>query len=187
MKNQYLFIYKFTYLYQIFKELDWDLNFEIKDIVNEKNLSNEIKDFKNYLVITKKEIPNIKNQFVLDKLRIKISNLIEKLNIDFLKHQFNEQSHVVIGNYNINLNSREMLLNNTKLKLTEKEVDTIIYISKMNKPINITELQTNVWGYQSDIETHTVETHIYRLRKKISKFFEDENFIISEKNGYTIK
>jgi DNA-binding response OmpR family regulator len=187
MNNQYLFIYQFTHLYQILKELDQDLNFKIKDVSKEKNLNNEIKDLKNYLVITKKEISNIKKQFVLDKLPIKIFKLIEKLNIDFLKHQFNDQSQITIGNYNINLNSREMRSKNTKLKLTEKEVNTILYISKMNKPISIEELQTNVWGYQSDIETHTVETHIYRLRNKISKSFEDTNFIISKKNGYEIK
>ena len=76
---------------------------------------------------------------------------------------------------------------NAKLKLTEKEVNTIIYLSKKNKPISINELQTNVWDYHSDIETHTVETHIYRLRKKISKNFLDDNFIINKNNGYQIK
>ena len=80
-----------------------------------------------------------------------------------------------------------MLINNTKLKLTEKEINTITYLSKSNKPVNIDELQEKVWSYQSDIETHTVETHIYRLRKKILNTFNDNNFIISEKNGYQIK
>jgi DNA-binding response OmpR family regulator len=80
-----------------------------------------------------------------------------------------------------------MLSKDRKLKLTEKEVNTIIYLSQVNKPTSIEELQMNVWGYQSDIETHTVETHIYRLRKKILKNFNDENFILSKKNGYQIK
>jgi len=92
-----------------------------------------------------------------------------------------------VNNYNINLNSREMLKNNTKLKLTEKEINTINYLSKLNKPVSIDELQTKVWSYQSDIETHTVETHIYRLRKKILNTFNDKEFIISKKNGYQIK
>ena len=92
-----------------------------------------------------------------------------------------------VNNYSINLNSREMLINDTKLKLTEKEINTIIYLSKSNKPVNIDELQANVWSYQSDIETHTVETHIYRLRKKILNTFNDKEFIISKKNGYQIK
>ena len=80
-----------------------------------------------------------------------------------------------------------MLKNNIKLKLTEKEINTITYLSKSEKPVSIQELQEKVWSYQSDIETHTVETHIYRLRKKILNTFNDKDFIISEKNGYQIK
>ena len=79
-----------------------------------------------------------------------------------------------------------MLLNKTRLKLTEKEINTIIYLSRSDKPVSIDELQDKVWSYQSDIETHTVETHIYRLRKKISNTFDDNDFVISEKNGYQI-
>ena len=111
----------------------------------------------------------------------------ENLNIKFLKQQFAEQSKVIINNYIIDINAREMSLKNIKLKLTEKEVNTIIYLSTKNKPISINELQTKVWDYHSDIETHTVETHIYRLRKKISKSFLDDNFIISKNDGYQIK
>ena len=71
--------------------------------------------------------------------------------------------------------------------MTEKEINTISYLSKSDKPVNINELQEKVWSYQSDIETHTVETHIYRLRKKISNTFSDNEFIVSKKNGYQIK
>ena len=80
-----------------------------------------------------------------------------------------------------------MQSNNIKLKLTEKEINTITYLSIQNKPISINELQEKVWSYQSDMETHTVETHIYRLRKKISNSFNDNEFIVSKKNGYQIK
>ena len=80
-----------------------------------------------------------------------------------------------------------MIMNNKNLKLTEKEINTITYLSNSNEPVSINELQKKVWSYQSDIETHTVETHIYRLRKKILNTFDDNNFIISEKNGYKIK
>ena len=79
-----------------------------------------------------------------------------------------------------------MTLNNLKLKLTEKEVNIIMYLSKIEKPTTVVELESEVWGYQPDIETHTVETHIYRLRKKILKTFSDKNFINSKKNGYQI-
>jgi len=92
-----------------------------------------------------------------------------------------------VKNYVIDLNSREISAKNTKLKLTEKEINTIIFLSKSNEPVSIDELQEKVWSYQSDIETHTVETHIYRLRKKILNTFNDNEFIISKKNGYQIK
>ena len=72
------------------------------------------------------------------------------------------------------------------MKLTEKEVQTIIYLLKASKPVSSLELQNDVWGYQSDLETHTVETHIYRLRKKFQNFFNDNKFIISDKDGYKI-
>ena len=104
-----------------------------------------------------------------------------------LKHQFNNQSKVNVGSYVIDLNSREIVLNDVKLKLTEKEINTIIYLSKSNNSVSVEELQEKVWSYQSDIETHTVETHVYRLRKKILSTFNDNSFIVSKKNGYHIE
>jgi len=184
---QNLIIYKFISLYHILEELDLDLNFRISFIDNENSLNNEVKKYNNYLIISNKKYPDINNQFILDNSPINIFKLIEKINIQFLKLQFNSQSSVKVKDYTIDLNSREMLINNTKLKLTEKEINTIIYLSKSSQPVSINELQKKVWSYQSDMETHTVETHIYRLRKKISNIFKDEEFIISKKNGYQIK
>ena len=187
MTNQILIIYKFIELYHIFEELSLDLNFTITFVENEKSLNKKVENLNNYLIISNKKNLNIGNQFVLDNTPINIFKLVEKINIEFLKIQFNSQSEVKVNNYIINLNSREMFANNIKLKLTEKEINTITYLSKSNKPVSVDELQEEVWSYQSDIETHTVETHIYRLRKKISKTFNDNEFIISKKNGYQIK
>ena len=187
MNNQNLIVYRFNLLYLILKELEKDINFRIIEISDEKSLINEINNLNNYLIITKKQILKLNNQFILSQLPIKIFKIIEKLNIEFLKQKFVEQSQVIINDYTIDINAREMFSKNIKLKLTEKEVNTIIYLSKVNKPISVDELQTKVWDYHSDIETHTVETHIYRLRKKISKNFLDDNFIISKNNGYQIK
>jgi hypothetical protein len=184
---QNLIIYKFISLYHILEELDLDLNFKISFIDNENSLNHELNNPNNYLIISNEHHPDINNQIVLENLPINILKLIEKINIQFLKLQFNSQSSIKVNNYTINLNSREMLINNTKLKLTEKEINTIIYLSKSNKPVSINELQKKVWSYQSDMETHTVETHIYRLRKKILSTFNDEEFIVSKKNGYQIK
>ena len=187
VSTQNLIIYKFVELYHILDELSLDLNLQITFIDTESSLKEKVKNLNSYLIISNKKYSDISNQYVLDNLPINIFKLIEKINIEFLKIQFNSQSEIKVNNYTIDLNSREMLIKSTKLKLTEKEIKTIVYLSKSNKPVSIDELQEKVWSYQSDIETHTVETHIYRLRKKISKTFKDNEFIISEKNGYQIK
>ena len=184
---QNLIIYKFTSLYHILEELSLDLNFNISFVDDVNSLNNKLKNHNNYLIISNKKYLDISNQFVIENTPINIFKLVEKINIEFLKLQFNSQSHVKVKNYIIDLNSREMSVNSTKIKLTEKEINTIIYLSKSNKPVSIDKLQEKVWSYQSDIETHTVETHIYRLRKKILNIFNDKEFIISEKNGYQIK
>ncbi len=187
MSVQNLIIYKFTSLYHIFEELGLELNFKISFVDSEDSLNFKIKNLNNYLIISNQKYSDINNQFILDNTPINIFKLVEKINIEFLKLQFNNQSEIKVNNYTIDLNSRTMLKNETKLKLTEKEINSITYLSKSNKPVSIEELQEKVWSYQSDIETHTVETHIYRLRKKISNTFDDNEFIISEKNGYQIK
>ncbi len=182
-----LIIYKFISLYHILDELSSDLNLNVTLADNENSLKDKLKKLSNYLVISNKLYSNIENQFILDNTPINIFKLVEKINIEFLKIKFNSQSDVKVKNYNIDLNSREMQKNNTKLRLTEKEINTISYLSKSKKAVSIEELQEVVWSYQSDIETHTVETHIYRLRKKILETFNDGEFIISKKNGYQIK
>ncbi len=187
VNTQNLIVYKFTSLYHILEELGLDFNFNISHIETESSLNDKVKHLNNYLIISDKKHANIFNQLVLDNVPISILKLVEKINIEFLKLQFNSQSEVKIGAYSIDLNSREIFLNKDKLKLTEKEINTITYLSKSNKPVSIDELQEKVWSYQTDIETHTVETHIYRLRKKILKTFNDNKFIVSKKNGYQIK
>ncbi len=187
MITQNLIIYKFTSLYNILEELSLDLNFNITFADNEKSLKNKIKDLNSYLILSNKEYLHISNQLILENTPINIFKLVEKINIEFLKLQFSSQSHVKVKNYKIDLNSREIEINNKKLKLTEKEINIIIFLSKSNKPVSTDELERKVWSYQFDIETHTVETHIYRLRKKILNTFDDNEFIISNKNGYQIK
>jgi len=187
VSTQNLIIYKFISLYHILEELGLDLKFKTIFVDSEKSLKDKVKNLSNYLIISNKKYLDLENQFIIENTPIKIFKLVEKINIEFLRLQFNSQSQVKIKNYTIDLNSREIIINSTKLKLTEKEINTIIYISKSNKPVCINELQEKVWSYQSDIETHTVETHIYRLRKKIFNTFKDNQFIISTKNGYQIK
>jgi len=187
MSGQNLIIYKFNGLYQILEELSLDLNFKITFVDSESSLNDQVKNLDSYLIVVDKRNPKIGSQFVLDSVPINIFKLVEKINIEFLKLQFNSQSEIKVNNYTIDLNSREILKENTKLKLTEKEINTITYLSKSSKAVSINELQKKVWSYQFDIETHTVETHIYRLRKKFLNTFNDNEFIVSKKDGYQIK
>jgi len=148
---QDLIIYKNKSLYHILEEIGFDLNFKINFIDNNNSLNNEIKVLDNYLILSNKKYLNSSNFIVLNNLPINIFKLIEKINIEFLKLQFSNQSEVKLNDYTINLNSREMIAFNTKLKLTEKEINTIIYLSKCSKPGDTDELQKKVWSYKTDI------------------------------------
>jgi hypothetical protein len=183
---QNVIIYKFNILFEILNEISHDIGIEVMEAHNENNLKNIIQNSSHYLIVTQQNISNLDNQLQLINVPIKISKLIEMINIKLLKNQFSNQSKVKIKNYILNLNSREISNNNILMKLTEKEINTIIYLSKTNKSVSINELEKNVWQYEADMETHTVETHIYRLRKKIYDKFKDKDFIVSKKKGYEI-
>ena len=185
MNNQNVIFYQFNSFYKIMRELEVDLNLNIFQVLNDDELKEKTKDLDNYVVISNIK-QNFSNQLIIENYPINIFKFIEKLNLFFLKNKFNEQSKIIIKNYLLDLNSREIKLDSKNLKLTEKEVQTILYLSKAKKPSNINELQNKVWGYHSKLETHTVETHIYRLRKKFLNTFNDHNFIISYKHGYQI-
>ena len=184
MNNQKLIIYEFDELYKILIEINNDVNLIIK-----KASKNDILDFisqPNTLILTQKKISSLDNQIIFDGFPVPILKLLEKINTQFLKINFNKTSDIMIGSYKFNLNSREMSQSNLKLKLTEKEINSIIYLFNSKDVVKIDELQSKVWGYQPELETHTVETHIYRLRKKILQKFNDENFILTNKSGYEI-
>jgi len=186
MNNQSLIIYDNKNLYNIFYEIQDKLEFKIIELSKKKLTKLNKLQKTNYLVLSEKRIQNISNQILLNKLPINIFKFIERLNIEFLRLKFNEQSKITIGKYLFDLNAREMIYQNQKLKLTEKEINSISYLFKVKKSANIQELQQKVWGYQFELETHTVETHIYRLRKKIFKTFNDNQFIKSTPNGYKV-
>ena len=186
MNLKKLIIYDFKELFKILYEIKKELNYEIIEISAENPLNISLNKKNDHLVIVKKLVKNLNNQILVTSLPIKLSKLIEKLNIEFLKRNFHSQSELKIQKYNLDINSRELIFKDKKIKLTEKESNIILYISNSTKPVSIEDLQLNVWGYHSDLETHTVETHVYRLRKKILATFDDSDFINSEKNGYQI-
>jgi DNA-binding response OmpR family regulator len=186
MNFKKLIIYDFTELFKILYEIKEDLNYKIVEISKENLLNPLLDDKEDHLVIVKKLVKDVKNQVLINSLPIKLFKLIEMLNVKFLKKNFHSQSEFKIQKYKLDVNSRELIFNNKKIKLTEKESHIILYLSKSKKPSSIEDLQLNVWGYHSNLETHTVETHIYRLRKKILGTFQHDSFIISKKNGYII-
>ena len=186
MSNQNLIIYDFENLFNILDEIKDTFNYKIINV--KKNMN--ILDYNNsldYLVITKKHMPNFPNQLILDNFPLKIEKILELINVNLLKKKFSRQSDIQVGEFKINMNSRILSDENKQLSLTEKESEIILFLKNSELPVNINTLQENVWGYKNKLETHTVETHIYRLRKKIKETFDKDNFISSDKSGYIIK
>ena len=194
MVKQNIHIINFDVLYRIFYEIKENFNFNIlnhnteEDFLNQNNIN-----IKNSLIIKdpSKKILNhnidVRMIIKIVELPIKLNNLIENINIQLIKQRYNYQSKILVKKYSINLNSR-IISNKTKnLKLTEKEIDIILFLYEKQKPQKVNQLQSKIWQYSNELETHTVETHIYRLRKKIKENFNDNDFIISHEEGYLIK
>ena len=200
-------------LYNILEEIKENLSFKMvnynklndfeKFLIENKSLNNTliITELKNKDFFEKRKI-GLKNIFFFCKKNINkgdfencniiqypinIYNFIEKINIQLIKHVYDFKSNVKVKNYFIDLNSKIISNENKTLKLTEREIEIIIFLNDSELPQTINDLQNKVWGYSTELETHTVETHIYRLRKKISENFKDENFLISTNKGYFIE
>jgi DNA-binding response OmpR family regulator len=177
-----IIIYKSPILFNILQEIKTKLNLNILDYDYEKvRKLNHIK--KNYLILSNND-NQVKDCYIV-KTPAKISYIIEKINLLFLAEKYSDQSKIKIDDYNLDLNSKKISKDNIFLKLTEKETKLITYL-KMDKVVSLNELQDKVWGYSSELETHTVETHIYRLRKKFLEIFNDNEFIKHNKLGYYI-
>ena len=197
MIKQLLIIVEFPQLYNILFELQNSFAFSIINFHN----SNDFLSTKNFdenkknspIIIDKKKKyllldGGIKNEniLVLESLPIKIEKLIDNINIQLIKQEYSFQSQIIIKKYILNLNKRIIITDDKELKLTEREIDIILFLKNCTKPQSVNSLQTKVWRYSFDLETHTVETHIYRLRKKIFDKFNDNHFITSTKDGYII-
>ena len=180
-----LIILRYKELFSILEEIKENFEFKLEFYEKEKELEKMDNDnLSDYLVLTKKKLSTVKKQIIIDKFPIKINEFIQTLNINFLKSKFMEQSKIDLGRYYLDLNSRILNQNDRELELTEKESSILIFLKQSKDPVKIYQLQEKVWGYNSELETHTVETHVYRLRKKINDKFSDNEFIISDKKGY---
>ena len=190
MSKQSLIIYKIPVLYNILYEIRENFKFNLYNFSEKYDFQKiDSEKFGNYIILTdyKNKIKNKSNQLVFENFPTRIVKIIEKVNILFLKQKFQDQSQISIGKYRLDLNSRKLLNKEKSLKLTERETEIIIFLNNSKESQSIENLQTKVWGHVSDLETHTVETHIYRLRKKLMEAFDDDKFIISTKEGYKIQ
>ena len=120
------------------------------------------------------------------KMPFKILDFEKKIISVLAKHEFKRNSLILLSGYTIDKNERKIKKNNLELQLSEKEIDFLILFSKSNNPINRNLVLKKVWKYSDESETHTVETHIHRLRKKILEKFGDKNFIKNNEKGYYI-
>ena len=189
MNKQSIIIFKLPELFKILNELKDNLDFNIYNFDEKKELLNLDKNkYENYLILTnpQNQIEDEKFQLILNKLPDTIYSIIEKINVSLLKQRYSEQSDILVGKYSIDTNSRSIKYVNETLKLTQREIQIILFLKQSKSAKNIENLQKEVWGHNSNLETHTVETHIYRLRKKIYEKFKDNKFINSTKKGYTL-
>ena len=189
MIKQNVFIVNFNSLYEILDEIKENLSFKVIKYTSEEDfIKNYNLDILHSLIISKSNQKfllnknlNEKNLLSLDSFPLPLNKLRELINIQLIQLKFNYQSKINIKGYELNLNSKFFSKNDLNLKLTEKEIQIILYLNNKKKIYTVLDLQKNIWDYSQDMETHTVETHIYRLRKKISNKFNDENFILSHK------
>ena len=197
MNKQVVIFVNLTELYNILYEIKNFISFDIKNYankddffqdLNKNNILTESTIVTNSIEYFKWDNKNLdkRNILVFKDFPIQIGTIVDQINIQLIKQRYDFQSKININNYNLNLNSRKISKDKKDLKLTEREIDIILFLKKQKEPKTIEILQKEIWHYSSDLETHTVETHIYRLRKKISKTFNDNEFIISKKNGYQI-
>jgi len=194
MIKQNIFIVNFDLLYEILEEIKDNLSFNIvkfnkvEDFLKSPNLSSNDLLISQRLNLNSFLSKGVNKDHILffEDIPISINKMIELINIQLIKLRFNHQSKVRIKQYELNLNSKFFSNGSTNIKLTEKEIEIILYLNDTKKKHNVLDLQRNIWKYSEEIETHTVETHIYSVRKKISNKFNDENFILSDKSGYFI-
>ena len=196
MVNQKLYIINLSNFYDIISELkehiDYELlKFENKEIFFDKFKTKSISIENSILVVPESEynlfVKNInEDQIIKYKPPINIFKFIENLNVKFIQKKYQDQSNINVKDFFLDINSRELKKDKIILKLTERETDMILFLNNSKKPVNVTTLEKEIWQHSSELETHTVETHIYRLRKKIKAEFGNDDLIKSNKEGYTI-
>ena len=151
---------------------------DVKKLLLDNDLVVLLLSHKDYI---KKNFLKLSNFQIYLELPIELFSLKEILNILVTKYNFSKNSKITIKNYEVDKNQRSISKKNTKIKLTEKELELILVL-KNNNGLNKPYLLKTIWKHSSDLDSHAFETHLHRLRKKMHKAFEDDNFI-TEKNS----
>ena len=209
MKNITLSLVGQSILTEILTEIQNSVNIQVEKYENFNNFNFKILKQANKIIITSienydfvkdNEIINsvifIKKETYLSKekfndleiinLPVQIKTIIEKIKLIYLKTQFLGNSNIDLLDYKINLNNREVTRDHNKLKLTEREIDLLLFLKKSKNPQSINSILESVWGYSKGLETHTIETHVHRLRKKFFNSFQDKDLIKNNKDGYFV-
>ena len=181
--------------FNLFVEDDFrdNINFESYDVImiHKKKLDEEKIDFLNKLEkiivqISERETEPFSNRFSIIKLPVKLDDINSIISNLDVKRKFSINSSIKIKDFTLNINDRKISRNNEFIEITEKEIELIKILLNSKIPVKKDKILNSVWKYSKDADTHTVETHIYRLRKKMKDKFNEQNFIINKKNGYII-
>ncbi len=208
MNNIHLYIYGSKVFLNIINELNFGYNLSTEEVnLNKKNnpefivrviFPEELKliEVKKYFTENTPTIFFLKDKSYLLKNKLSLLNFHQNLslpvdvlsfreilNILITKYSFFKKSKITINNYEIDSNQRIITREGTKVKLTEKELELILFL-KNHSGLEKSLLLKKIWNHNSELETHAFETHLHRLRKKIEKFFKDKKFIIEKNSLY---
>ena len=142
-----------------------------------------------FVLITSKKLSETKSTTNFTEeiiMPFKILDLEKKIISLIAKYKFESNSLIKLKDYIIDKYERKIKKNNIELQLTEKETELLVLFSKKQEPISRNFVLENVWKYSIKTDTHTVETHIHRLRKKFLDKFKDKDFIKNNNKGYYI-
>ena len=166
------------------KNIDYDIIILHKDILSHKERIKLLTSNKPIIILASdknNKLYDYDGILTLPTSINEINSIVERLGA---KKIFNKNSSISIKEYVLDKNEKKLIKNNNFIILTEKEVQLLELFLNNSKSISKKEILLSVWNYSKDADTHTVETHIYRLRKKISDKFLDTSFIANDKNGY---
>ena len=158
-------------------------NFKIREVKNYLLENVPIILFLNHKDYIKKNNLKLLDFQVSLELPVEILSFKEILNILITKYNFFKKSKIIIQDYEIDSNERSITKQKVKVRLTEKELELILALNN-NNGLNKSYLHKSIWKHSLDLETHAFETHLHRLRKKINKYFKDENFIVERNSQY---